>query len=607
MRPADRSRTWPAENALLEYESVAPFRSRDINRRTFLNTALGTALGAGLGTSLRTESAGALGLSLATDAVAAPGGTVLYNGIRLADPWPPDWRTLPERPISPPYLVAPPEVIPIDIGRQLFVDDFLIQETSLERTFHRTHYYEHNPVLRPTTKWENFDEYAKRTKTHSNPAAMVFSDGVFYDPSARLFKMWYMGGYAQNTCYATSSDGITWDKPALDVTPGTNIVWSGLRDSSTVWLDHDTTDPRQRFKMALYNGSEARMLLYVSPDGIHWGDIAAKSGPSGDRTTFFYNPFRKVWVFSLRNDVVGYGRARSYWETADFVGGSRWVAKQPALWTSADSGDPRRPDYLVRSELYNLDCVAYESLMIGLFTIFRGEHEDREKPNEVTIGFSRDGFHWSRQDREAFIPVSEHVGDWNWANVQSAGGCCLVVRDALHFYVSGRHGVPGTSAPGVCSTGLATLRRDGFVSMDHSGSGDHPGSGQRVERIGGPPGTLVTRPVRFSGRYLFVNVDASAGGLQVEVLDRDGRVIEPYSQANCSVLRTNSTRARVTWSAAPDLARLAGEAVRFRFHLERGQLYAFWVSASTSGASRGYVAAGGPGFPGAIDTVGDAQ
>jgi hypothetical protein len=39
---------------------------------------------------------------------------------------------------------------------------------------------------------------------------MVFSDGVWYDPHDRLFKMWYMGGILRSTCYATSRDGIHW-------------------------------------------------------------------------------------------------------------------------------------------------------------------------------------------------------------------------------------------------------------------------------------------------------------------------------------------------------------------------------------------------------------
>jgi hypothetical protein len=29
--------------------------------------------------------------------------------------------------------------------------------------------------------------------------AMVFSDGVWYDPKDRLFKMWYMGGQTRAT------------------------------------------------------------------------------------------------------------------------------------------------------------------------------------------------------------------------------------------------------------------------------------------------------------------------------------------------------------------------------------------------------------------------
>ncbi len=40
-------------------------------------------------------------------------------------------------PMTVPYLQSPPSLIPIDVGRQLFVDDFLIEKTDLERTFTR--------------------------------------------------------------------------------------------------------------------------------------------------------------------------------------------------------------------------------------------------------------------------------------------------------------------------------------------------------------------------------------------------------------------------------------------------------------------------------------
>src|SRR5689334_10757993 len=66
------------------------------------------------------------------------GGELLYNGIRLPREWPPrDEVKVESREVMPvPYLNAPPVVIPIDVGRQLFVDDFLIEKTTLKRTFH---------------------------------------------------------------------------------------------------------------------------------------------------------------------------------------------------------------------------------------------------------------------------------------------------------------------------------------------------------------------------------------------------------------------------------------------------------------------------------------
>jgi hypothetical protein len=521
----------------------------------------------------------------------------LYNGITLAQPWPPRNLGFSRSPVTPPYLADRPPVVPIDLGRQLFVDDFLVEETSLTRTFHHAEYYAKNPVLSPITEWERKDTYAERTNTRSNPAAMPFSDGVFYDPDDRVFKMWYMCGYSQNTCYATSTDGFTWARPPLDVMKGTNLLTRGARDSSTVWFDPLERDRMRRYKMAWWH--DRYMELFASPDGIHWQTMG-RTGTTGDRSTFFYNPFRGVWVYSLRGEIPGtLMRCRRYWETPDLFANVSW-GNGPVFWASADNADPRRPEYDVPAELYNLDCVAYESVLLGLFTIFRGERVDREKPNDVCVGFSRDGFHWDRPDRRAFLTISERVGSWNWANVQSAGGCCLVVGDRLHFYVSGRRGVPGTTEPGVCSTGLATLRRDGFASMDDA---DSAAPVQRV-RPDALPGTLTTRPIRFTGRHLFVNVDAPEGELRVEVLDKEARPIPRFTKSDCIPVRADSTRAPVNWSSAADLSAVKGKVVRLRFHLTRGKLYAFWVSASPSGASRGFVAAGGPGFRGISDDVG---
>jgi hypothetical protein len=512
----------------------------------------------------------------------------LHNGIVLPRPWPPsrgEWAGVAER---PPYLASPPAVIGIDTGRQLFVDDFLIEASALHREFHAATYLDANPVLQPEQPWERTDPQAGVAGYQPSPAAMVFSDGVFYDPHDRLFKMWYMAGYQNRTALAVSRDGLKWDRPSFDIERGTNIVSAHRRDSNTIWLDQSAADERSRYKMAAYDLGSKTLRLSESADGVHWRAVG-ESGPCGDRSTFFRNPFRNVWVFSLRHDLATINRTRRYVETPVFSR-STWPAAQPISWIGADTLDRPHPSTpATRPELYSLDAVAYESLFIGLFGIFRGEPPDREKLNDLCVGFSRDGFHWSRLSRAPFIGVSDTRGAWNYANVQSAGGCCTIVGDRLHFYVSGRQGVPGTSLPGVCSTGLATLRRDGFASV----TDQWPAGVARA--IGGAPGTLTTRPLRFSGGHLFVNTEAT-GDVRVEVLDVAGRVIDGFSLERSVRVTGNGTRLPVTWSGGAALSRLAGTPVRFRFTLNRARLYSFWVSRSATGESAGYVAAGGPGF-----------
>lgn len=515
---------------------------------------------------------------------------MLYNGIALPDVWPPrrtveDLRKLEPMPV--PYLEHPPEIVPIDLGRQLFVDDFLVAHTTLKRSFYCADYIDGNPVLKPEKRWEGLSE---------SPSAMTFSDGVFYDPQERIFKMWYRAG--RNTCYAISHDGIVWERPALDFMPGSNIVClSATRDSSTVWMDFDEKNPEKRYKMFAFHRDPWRSSIYHSADGLHW-HMDGWTGTTGDRSTMFYNPFRKVWVYSIRDHfkragATAYpgnplGRCRRYREHPDFVAGAAWTDEETPWWVGADNLDKPRADVPdIQPELYNLDAVAYESILLGLFSIWRHHPAGRPKINEVFLGFSRDGFHWHRPHREAVCPVSEEAGAWNWCNVQSAGGGCLIVGDKLHFYVSGRTQAQNRAGRSVevQSTGLATMRRDGFASMDADGAG----------------GQLTTRPVRFSGQYLFVNADVPHGELRVEILDEAEQVIAPFNRENCIPIRADGTLQAISWKGASDFSSLAGRPVKFRFCLTNGRLYAFWVSSDPAGASGGYVAAGGPGFSGNRD------
>lgn len=523
-------------------------------------------------------------------------GELLYNGIRLPERWPPRHLNPKSRePRKPPYLEHVPAVIPIDVGRQLFVDDFLIEETTMERRFHQPEKFAGNPVLRPETPLE--------LNGGKCPVACPFSDGVFYDSDQRCFKMWYHAGWFDGTAYATSGDGLHWRRPELDVEPGTNRVIAKRedfrRDGVSVWLDHEADDAAARFKMFLYARSGKYPhggRLLTSPDGIHWTERGL-TGPLGDNTTFFYNPFRKRWVFSIRSSHDG--RTRDYWEHPDFLAAAagRWVDRQPVYWIGADRLDRPDPEIGRQTQLYKVDAVGYESLMLGLLQIHYGPPNEVcrkgkfPKLTELQVAFSRDGFYWHRPCRETFIGASRKPGDWQRGYIHSVGGCCLVVGDQLYFYYGAFSGVSpeyGGDLYAGAATGLARLRRDGFASM-HAGPDG---------------GTLVTRRLTFTGRCLFVNTATSGGRLKAEILDADGKPIEPFTVDRCQPVSCDSTIARIDWSGADDLSRLAGKPVRFRFHLASGDLYAFWVAPDESGASRGYVGAGGPGFENGVDMAG---
>src|SRR4030095_15089805 len=146
------------------------------------------------------------------------------------------------------------------------------------------------------------------------------------------------------------------------VLPGTNIVQPGGRDSSTVWLDLEEKDPIRRFKMFRVIGAGEDpvtawnnwvMAIHFSADGIHWGEPVAKSGRLVDRSTVFWNPFRKVWVYSVRHvykvgDAVdkgdGCARVRSYQEGRDVRAAAQWAVSEPLRWTDVDRLDPVRED-----------------------------------------------------------------------------------------------------------------------------------------------------------------------------------------------------------------------------------------------------------------------
>src|SRR6266516_3320836 len=91
----------------------------------------------------------------------------------------------------------------------------------------------------------------------------------------------------------------------------------------------------------------------------------------------------------------------------------------------------------------------------------------REGPDSSTVWLDLEEKDSTRRFKMVHVIGADEdpVTKWN-NNVQSAGGGFLVVGDELYFYVSGRSGVPGSNKAGTLAAGLATLRRDGFASMD---------------------------------------------------------------------------------------------------------------------------------------------
>lgn len=528
---------------------------------------------------------------------------VLHNGIVYPKQWPPRYEeptTAREMPV--PYLKAKPAVIPVNVGRQLFVDNFLVAETNLQQVAHTPNFYARNPVLEPDREWEKTVEGALY--------AAPFSDGIWYDEKEGKFKMWYLAGagtihkqdkQAFYTGYAESLDGKSWTKPVLDVYDNTNIVDTCNRDAATIWLDKLEKNPAKRYKMFNVERRSTdrrwQFILKYSADGIHWGNGVAQSGDMYDRSSAFYNPFRGVWALSMRYSTPVSSRSRSYLENVDpevAVSMAHRIRrdvpdKNMVFWFTPSDKEPRHPKFPeVDPGIYNFDAIAYESIMLGLYSVWQGPENNVcgklgiQKKNEIFLGYSRDGFHFSRQSFKPFMAVNETEGAWNWGNMQSVNGVPLIVGDSLYFYSSGRR-LSDIMWDSHTSTGLATLRRDGFVSM----------------QAGKEEGYLITEKITFDGKYLFVNADVldKKGLLKVEILDADGNPMPGFTQKECIALKkTDSTKQVVSWKDAKDLSALSGKTVRLKFYLTNGDLYSFWISPWQSGESRGYTAGGGPGL-----------
>jgi hypothetical protein len=183
------------------------------------------------------------------------------------------------------------------------------------------------------------------------------------------------------------------------------------------------------------------------------------------------------------------------------------------------------------------------------------------KDGAITAAQLREDRNWKLAAEQAtFLPYGEFKKDWDWGQIYPHHPP-LVVGDEIRFYyagISGRHWSAEHKDTPDHAIGLATLRLDGFVSVE-------------TER----KGTLTTRPIVFLGDTLVVNANAKGGSLTVEALDTRGRVIKRFGADDCVPITTDNIRHVVKWKGLKDCQLLQGRPIRLRFHLVHAKLYSF--------------------------------
>ena len=178
------------------------------------------------------------------------------------------------------------------------------------------------------------------------------------------------------------------------------------------------------------------------------------------------------------------------------------------------------------SEIYHVDALPYESLMLALLSITVGpavEDTDTNRCDQVNpmLGFSRDGFHVSR-----LKSLNESVINGNNLSpllYPQFGHSLIVMEDTVAFYFVTKNAfVENNCIKGIVHEANlkyeimhAVIRRDGFVSVE---------AAQKE-------GQLETRWVVFDGQYLFVNAQVLSEGFLLVEVESDPALRSTYRHA----------------------------------------------------------------------------
>jgi hypothetical protein len=473
---------------------------------------------------------------------------------------------------------APPAYDPnLGTARELFLDDYRIESAKdVGRVVHPARKLP-DPIIRPEFPWEN--------------SAYIYGS-VF--KIGDVYRMWYdcnndvAPGYY--LCYAESRDGEHWVKPLGRGNVGykdipasrTNLIIAG---GGTIAYNPDAS-PDKRFSLMQFKSGVVNQTLgyyvYFSPDGYTWtpgpdkpvlldGDV---SNVTWDQRTHQYIATIKKRMFTSGTPGI-YNRSAFLSTSKDFL---TWST--PILAVSGDTADTGAAQAIggLEGQIYGMPVLPYESTNIGLPWVFLitnytvgSQSGAGAGPITPGIASSRDLVNWNRPVRDPVLTPGQ-PGAWDDGALYTASNALVTDREVTMYYgaFNADHGGPDLNDPGHVpyrgQTGMATWRRDGFVSLTNA---SRPNSGD--------PGWVTTKPLVFNGSALKVNAVVRDGGsLKAEVLD--AQTNQPIPGFTSKVIRGDQYSETVRWDDRAKLSTLSGKPVKLRFSLANADLYSYWVN-----------------------------
>jgi len=164
---------------------------------------------------------------------------------------------------------------------------------------------------------------------------------------------------------------------------------------------------------------------------------------------------------------------------------------------------------------------------------------------------SRGGDTYERTFMDALLVPGPGANNWTSRTNYPALNVVQTGPAEMSLYVNEDYAQPGAHLR------QYSLRLDGFTSV----RGDYDG------------GEMLTRPLKFDGSALYLNVATSAAGsVRVEVQDEAGGPLPGFALGDCRAIVGNEIERAVEWNGA-GVGTLVGKTVRVRFVLKDADLY----------------------------------